>query len=200
MVTVTDSYDMVSRRQALAGLGSVGAGALGVVTLGTQTADAQAQIDVQELSIPDATHEAPGGEVYSPWLSIAAEWAFEGVDAADGVEVALLADGSILTTQAATASGPADSGTTDVAAPLVEARSYDSEDWTVPENSSAVSRTVDVELILQVNDSSGETLENASAATTVQITIQDGGPATVTAVGGSGEVLFQEQKGDEPPA
>lgn len=179
-------------------LAALGATAVaGGVGLYAGSEGAAATVATDGLSIPDDSYAAADGDLYSPVVQVDASWSFEGADAADSVMVALLVDGTLLTTTTADATAPSDSGTTALEGVVVDSRAWSSDDWQPPDGGQ-VTRDVTTEVRLEVRDVDGNTLASASASDSAAITVSDGGPTTAASLGGTGGVVYLEEQGGRP--
>jgi hypothetical protein len=187
-----------TRRELLATAAGLGAGGVTWATIGTRGVRG-ATISTDGLSVADASYAAPNGELFSPVVQVDAQWAYEGIDRAAQVLVALLLDGSLVddVVTTGTAAG-ADDGVTPLSAPVVDSSAWASADWQATDGD--VSHDVTVSLLFEVRDVDGETLASDTAKDTATVTVTDAGPAANASVGGDGTVVFLESADGTPQA
>lgn len=186
--------ESLTRRRVLASAGATLAA--GGTYLVTGTSPVAAELAATPLAVSDGEYAAPDGSLYSPHISVRAEWAFEGVDAAARGMVALLIDGGLVTTETFDVAAPSDSGTTTVAGAVVASRAHDSADWQPTDG--PVEQTVGVEVRFEVRNGSRDTLAKASATDDATIRVTDAGPTLAASVGGDGSVGFVPTEGATP--
>lgn len=183
-----NSQQAVSRRQLVSGLVAAAAGGGVWLTVGARPVTAQVAPD--GLSVSDASTETVDGTAVTPHVSVDAGYAYDGVEEASAVLVALLIDGGLVDDVVTSTSAGSDSGTEQLSAAVVDSRMWSAEDWAVPDDGS-VSHDVAFELRLEVRNSNGETLAKDSATDTATVAMSDGGASLSAGVGGDGSVTFQ---------
>lgn len=195
--TVAQNTPTATRRRVLGVLAAGAAGAVGLHA-STRESRATATLATDGLTVPDDAWDAPDNQIYSPVVSVDATWSFEGADTAASVMVALLIDGTLITTTTADVTAPSGSGTATLAGDVVDSRQWSESDWQ-PADGGEVTHAVNAEIRLEVRDSSGNTLAKAAAASDgASITVRDGGPTTSSSLSGSGDVKFKDSQSATP--
>jgi len=187
----TDSNRTLTRRRALAAVAGTAATGLGVTAVATDTADAQADIQLGALSIADGTHAAPD-PTPSPIVETDARlvWSAETVDR---VETTLGVGPSDSDTEAI-ATDTIDALVSDgdttrtLSGAVTDADAYTSGDF-APERESTIRETLTVALGLAI-EHEGETLATDRVTDTATVTVENTADAVSVELGGDGVVTF----------
>jgi hypothetical protein len=188
----TETHRTLTRRRVLVGTAAAGASAAAGLTLAA--GDAAADVTFGELTIADATHEAPAPSP-TPHLDVTAKYEYE-VEAPDRVAVSLrVGDSDGLTTVDGfdTTTGSSSlSDSREFSAPVTAADAW-SEAAFEPENES-VTQTVTVALSIAVSRD-GATVASARVEEAVDITVRDTAHGAEASIGGDGSVRFETPDG-----
>jgi hypothetical protein len=176
----------VSRRQALAGIGTVATGAIGTAVIAQP---AGATVSVDEFTVKSNSFDA---EQVDPIVTATIGYDYDvGTAPVADVRVSLSIDGTEVAQETM-----ATNKTTYQSSVELSGRIADSGQWSVghfePSAGASVSREVSVTVRFAVRDSDGRVIKSATASDTAEVTVThpESGQTYVT-VGGSAEIKRQ---------
>lgn len=180
---------IVSRRRALAGVGTVATAGVGVLAFAPDPA--RAQVSVDSFAVSNADFEA---ESVTPVADVMIGYAYDvGSEAVSELRFALTIGGGEVATESLTTQATQLEGETNLSARLTESSAWSASDFAVAVGES-VSREVTVGVSFEVADSGG-VLVSDTAEDTATVTVSHPQQETWTAtVGGSGTIRTPESE------
>jgi hypothetical protein len=188
MTRQTQRYDRVvstlSRRQLIAGAGTLAAGGLGVVALG---GGARAQVSVDGLQIPDAnlTAEAP-----TPAVRVDIGYEYDvGTAPVAALGFTLAVDGTVVAEDKLDTTRSTLSETTTLNGAIADSEAWRNDDF-APEVGGSLTREVVVTVGFDVLESGGSSIAGDSVTTTVPVSVSHPQETKyIASVGASGEII-----------
>ena len=180
----------ITRRRAVAMLAGASATGLGAVVLGSE--EAAAEIELDELSIPDESYAAEDPEP-TPVVDIDARIQYR-VDSISEWNISLEfgppGDVDFISVLNESTNATEAEQTRTLSVPLTDADAFDSADF-APDAETSVEHDVEVVLTFSVLDGS-ETLVQTSVSDTATVVIENETIDIEGAIGGTGEIRFEE--------
>jgi len=178
-------YSPVSRRQALAGVGTLAAGGVGLAA--TLPDGARASVTVAEFFVADAEFEA---ETVDPVVDATVEYDYDAANSpVDALAFALVIDGTVVASDDLQTSRSTLSGETDLSGRVVDSDAWSASDFE-PAVGESVSQTLSVTVTFDVVESDGSSIVSDEAGDSGAVVVshpQDS--AYVATVGGDAVII-----------
>jgi hypothetical protein len=177
----------VSRRQALAGIGTLATGGVGVAALRAGTSPVRAQVSIDEFSVADATFTA---ESVDPDVVVTIGYDYDvGMNVVSSLRFELVVGETVVASDDLRTDRATLSGETDLRGSVTDAEAWAAQDF-APEVASSVTQELDVTVRFDVLDDTGESIVGDTATDTATVVVSHPQESRyVATVGGSGTVV-----------
>jgi hypothetical protein len=187
-----DAWSPVTRRQAIAGLGTLATAGAGVALF--PSGGARAAVTVDELSLSDRTFTAAS---VRPVVEVSASYDYDvGNEVVSGLRFTVAVDGTQVDTAALSTNRATFSGTETLRGVVTDSEAWSADDF-APDVASSVNHDVAVRVTFAVLDDSGEAITSAEASDTATVEVRHPQESRYVAeVGGSGVFTTPDSDGE----
>jgi hypothetical protein len=161
----------------------------------------RADVVMGEIHIPHAEYVDDDGTLYAPWVKVTGTWRYNLETEPDGWSLYLLVlkpddSWSAINVIQGSGSGVSDEGQFEIVGEVTAASAYTHTHFTAPDPGE--SKTYDLTLgLLLLVDRNGDTVSEAEATGSTTLTVKQ--PEDPSAIGGDGEIGFQNDSDSETP-